>query len=150
MTGSLITALAMLTLVAASAGVYLLPTLIGYARHVPNLGSIAVVNILLGWTLAGWVVALAMATRSVTQSGPVVQLIQNAPPPLTPSVQPTPPFPHGPMPPGWPAHPSGPAAHSNLGSDTARTRRTAQAPPLIVPPRSHPGPAEAPGPDDGR
>lgn len=150
MTGSLITALAMLTLAAASAGVYLLPTLIGWARHVPNLGSVAVVNILLGWTLAGWVVALAMATRSVTQSGPVVQLIQNAPPPLTPSGQPAPPFPQGPMPPGWPAHPSGPSAHPNPDSEAARTRRTAAAPPLILPPRHHPGPADASGRDDGR
>jgi hypothetical protein len=45
--------------------VYLLPTMVAYYRSVPNVGSIAVVNLFLGWTLIGWVVALAMAARSV-------------------------------------------------------------------------------------
>jgi len=44
--------------------VYLLPTIIGKVRGVPNVGSIAVVNIFLGWTFIGWVIALAMAARS--------------------------------------------------------------------------------------
>lgn len=43
---------------------YLIPTLVAAGRKVPNIGSVAVVNILLGWTLIGWVVALAMAARS--------------------------------------------------------------------------------------
>ena len=47
-------------------GVYLAPTLIGWARNVPHLGSIAVINVALGWTLVGWVIALAMAARSTT------------------------------------------------------------------------------------
>jgi hypothetical protein len=38
---------------------------------VPNEGSIAVLNALLGWTLVGWVVALAMAARSLPQSATV-------------------------------------------------------------------------------
>jgi hypothetical protein len=45
--------------------VYMLPTIIGWRRRVPHLGSIAVINIFLGWTFIGWVVALAMAVRSV-------------------------------------------------------------------------------------
>jgi len=44
---------------------YLLPTIIGTIRHVPNQGSIGVVNVFLGWTLIGWIVALAMAARTV-------------------------------------------------------------------------------------
>lgn len=48
-------------------GLYFLPTIIGKARGVPNLGSIAVINIFLGFTLVGWVVALAMAARTVPQ-----------------------------------------------------------------------------------
>ena len=36
-----------------------------HERKVPNFGSIAVINLFLGWTLIGWVVALAMAFRSV-------------------------------------------------------------------------------------
>jgi hypothetical protein len=49
---------------------YLMPTIIASVRGVPNLGSVIVVNLFLGWTLVGWVVALAMAARSAppTQS----------------------------------------------------------------------------------
>ena len=36
-----------------------------HQRKVTNLGSIAVINVFLGWTLVGWVVALAMAVRSL-------------------------------------------------------------------------------------
>jgi hypothetical protein len=51
-------------LIAVLAALYLAPTLTGWARHVPHLGSVAVVNILFGWTLIGWGIALAMAARS--------------------------------------------------------------------------------------
>lgn len=44
---------------------YFIPLIVALIRKVPNVGSVAVVNILLGWTLIGWVVALAMAVRSV-------------------------------------------------------------------------------------
>ncbi|MEU8527295.1 MULTISPECIES: superinfection immunity protein [Streptomyces] len=40
---------------------YFLPAFIGFARNAPNRGSVLVVNIFLGWTLIGWVVALAMS-----------------------------------------------------------------------------------------
>ncbi|MFF4331326.1 superinfection immunity protein [Streptomyces sp. NPDC001591] len=43
---------------------YLVPTVVAMVRAVPNRGSVIVVNIFLGWTLIGWVVALAMAARS--------------------------------------------------------------------------------------
>ena len=45
--------------------VYFLPTIVGSNRKVPNIGSIVAINVFLGWTLIGWVVALAMALRSV-------------------------------------------------------------------------------------
>jgi hypothetical protein len=99
---------------------YLLPVLIGWARHVPDIGAVAVIDILLGWTLIGWVVALAMALRSVEPAGPVVQLVQHLPPP--------------PPPPGqlsfarW-AGPPGPPPF-----------RDDYPPPLVLPPRSW-GPA---------
>ena len=54
----------------ACAALYLLPVLIGWRRRVPDIGSVAVINILLGWTLIGWVAALAMAFRSVPPPGP--------------------------------------------------------------------------------
>jgi hypothetical protein len=34
---------------------------------VPHLGSIIAINVLLGWTLVGWVVALAMALRTIPE-----------------------------------------------------------------------------------
>ena len=37
---------------------YLLPTGIAIGRRRTNTGSIFVLNLLLGWTLVGWVVAL--------------------------------------------------------------------------------------------
>jgi T4 superinfection immunity protein len=46
-------------------GAYCAPTIVAVKRKVPNQGSVAVINILLGWTFIGWVVALAMAVRSV-------------------------------------------------------------------------------------
>jgi Superinfection immunity protein len=41
--------------------VYLMPTLIAALRGAPTIASIAVINLLLGWTMVGWVAALAMA-----------------------------------------------------------------------------------------
>ena len=44
---------------------YFLPSIVAASRDVPNIGSVIVVNFFLGWTVIGWVVALAMALRSV-------------------------------------------------------------------------------------
>lgn len=38
---------------------YFLPSMIAYNRKVKSIGSLVVVNIFLGWTFIGWVVALA-------------------------------------------------------------------------------------------
>src|SRR3954454_11788215 len=51
-------------------GLYFLPTIIALVRRVPDRGAVIVLNLFLGWTLIGWVVALAMAARS--RSRPVV------------------------------------------------------------------------------
>jgi threonine/homoserine/homoserine lactone efflux protein len=45
---------------------YFLPYIIAENRHHRNLKSIAVVNICLGWTFLGWVVALAWAFSNDT------------------------------------------------------------------------------------
>ncbi|QGH79707.1 hypothetical protein SEA_ANON_36 [Gordonia phage Anon] len=42
---------------------YLAPSLVAEIRKVPSKGSVIVVNVLLGWTVIGWIVALAMAAR---------------------------------------------------------------------------------------
>jgi hypothetical protein len=72
---------AMLLLLAA----YFLPTLVAAARSVPNLGSVAVVNVFLGWTFVGWVVALAMACRSRPQGIRITNLQTHQIPPPGPS-----------------------------------------------------------------
>lgn len=51
-----ITALALISGVPV---VYLLPSIVASARRHPNVERIALVNIFLGWTLAGWIWALA-------------------------------------------------------------------------------------------
>ncbi|MBS4155243.1 superinfection immunity protein [Cobetia sp. MC34] len=46
---------------------YLLPTIIGAARGKQNLLAIAALNILLGWSFIGWVVALVWALTKDAQ-----------------------------------------------------------------------------------
>jgi Superinfection immunity protein len=58
------------SLTCVSLALYLLPCLIGCARRAPDIGAIAVIDILLGWTFIGWAVALAMAFRSAPPSPP--------------------------------------------------------------------------------
>jgi hypothetical protein len=105
-----ISALAMAAVV-----LYLLPSLVGWARHLPSIAVIAVINVFLGWTFVGWVLALALALRPVYPAGPVVQVVQN-PPPLPP----------GPVadagwagPPGPPPPRGGPAPPLTLPSQQA-------------------------------
>lgn len=44
---------------------YFLPTLVASVRHHHNAEAICAVNLFLGWTLVGWVVALAWALTVV-------------------------------------------------------------------------------------
>lgn len=53
--------------VGAACALYLLPSLLAFDRKVPNKWSVVVLNVLLGWTLVGWAVALAMAVRDRPQ-----------------------------------------------------------------------------------
>ena len=46
------------------------PWWVAVHRRVPNQGSIIVIDIFLGWTLVGWVVAMAMACRSIPRNLP--------------------------------------------------------------------------------
>ena len=70
MISSAVSLIATSSLTCVSLVLYLLPCLIGWTRRAPDIGAIAVINILLGWTLIGWVVALAMAFRSVPPGPP--------------------------------------------------------------------------------
>jgi hypothetical protein len=48
---------------------YWLPTIIAFARNHPEFGPIFAVNLLIGWTGVGWVVALLMAVIWWTRDG---------------------------------------------------------------------------------
>ncbi len=43
---------------------YFLPSLVALVRKVKHQGSVVVINLFLGWTFIGWVVALEMACRT--------------------------------------------------------------------------------------
>jgi hypothetical protein len=43
---------------------YFLPSVVAVARKVTHQGSVVVINLFLGWTFIGWVVALAVACRT--------------------------------------------------------------------------------------
>jgi len=60
------TAAVIITVFLAAAGLllYFVPLIVAAARHVRNLGSVAVINVFAGWTVIGWVVALALACRT--------------------------------------------------------------------------------------
>jgi hypothetical protein len=44
-------------------GVYFLPTIQALTAKKKNAASIAVINLFLGWTFIGWVVAMAWAVK---------------------------------------------------------------------------------------
>jgi Superinfection immunity protein len=112
-------------LTAGSAVLYLLPVLIGVARRAPDIGALAAVNVLLGWTLAGWAAALAMALRSAPPAAPAVQVVQNFPSACPPAwlsgagwagpSGPLPPRPGIPPPLNLPPRPAGPASVGQAG-----------------------------------
>lgn len=45
-------------------GLYFLPAIIAAVRHTHNSTGILLLNIFLGWTLIGWIIALIMALGS--------------------------------------------------------------------------------------
>jgi len=63
---------------------YFVPTIVAIVRKVPNVGSVIIINFFLGWTLIGWIIALAMAAGS-TQPRVSVNLSQTGIPPIPPA-----------------------------------------------------------------
>ena len=51
---------------------YLLPSIIANIRHVAHLHAIESVNVLLGWTILGWLAALIWAIAEKTEA-PVIR-----------------------------------------------------------------------------
>ena len=62
-TMSSMSALANLALCLIVLGLYWLPSILGFYRRRPDLVTVVVVNALLGWTVAGWVVVLGRVLR---------------------------------------------------------------------------------------
>jgi hypothetical protein len=50
-------------------GMYFVPTIVAFFRHVPNVIQIAVLNFFLGWSVIGWIIALIWALRPATAAG---------------------------------------------------------------------------------
>lgn len=46
---------------------YFLPGVVAVTRKVRHQGSVVVINLFLGWTFIGWVVALTMACRTTSR-----------------------------------------------------------------------------------
>ena len=44
---------------------YLIPVLVAYNRQHPNAWAILILNLLLGWTVLGWIVSLVWASTAV-------------------------------------------------------------------------------------
>jgi hypothetical protein len=59
-------------------GLYFLPTIVAGSSHKRNTGAIFVLNLLLGWTVVGWIIAIVWA--STTDVQPVTVIQQTAPP----------------------------------------------------------------------
>ena len=48
--------------------IYLIPTAIAVIKHRANTAAIVLINILAGWTLVGWVVALVLSLNTPHES----------------------------------------------------------------------------------
>lgn len=56
--------LILLPILALICTAYFVPTIVAYARQKRNAGAILALNIFLGWTVIGWVVALVWALKT--------------------------------------------------------------------------------------
>jgi hypothetical protein len=60
---------------------YFLPTILAAARKHPSTGAVAVINFFFGWTVIGWILALAKAAGNAGRGGVTVQqtIVHHAP-----------------------------------------------------------------------
>jgi hypothetical protein len=78
----------LLLIIVAAVAFYFIPTIVAFARKHHQAGAVFAINLLLGWTLIGWVVALAMSLSAhrqppvtINQYNPAGPVQQGAPPP---------------------------------------------------------------------
>ena len=57
-----------MTLILTLLALYFLPSFVAIARKHHQASTVFVINLFLGWTFIGWVVALAMAVSAVKAS----------------------------------------------------------------------------------
>jgi len=107
--GSAVGGLVFLVFLVVGAALYFLPSILALMRKVPNVGSVIVINVFLGWTFIGWIVALAMAMRSRPVATNVY--VNNAGMPMQPGM----PLGFVPMAPGAPPVPQPPTASGPAG-----------------------------------
>ena len=62
-----------------AAVIYLLPTIIAIKRNGPQMAAAIIVNLIFGFTVVGWIVALILASKQ--PQPPVVVIYGGAPPP---------------------------------------------------------------------
>ncbi len=110
----------------AGLAVYFLPFFIALLKGHRSTGGIFVLNLLLGWTLLGWVGALVWA---LSNPQPVI-VVQNGPAYLVPGQQPppgyAPPSPYAQA----PAYPPQPATYPHYGYGQAYSQPAAGVAPL--------------------
>lgn len=70
----------MSTLFFTLAIMYFIPTIIAAVRRRTNTGSIAALNIFLGWSVIGWVVALVWALATDKPTTTVIHVNKEYPP----------------------------------------------------------------------
>ena len=61
-------------------GLYFLPSIVASRRAMANKNSVFVINLFLGWTFIGWIIALSMAVGQAKSNKPVVQPALKPPP----------------------------------------------------------------------
>lgn len=54
----------MLIYLLLSLSLYFLPSIIAYKKHKSNLTLIIICNLLLGWTVVGWIIVLILALKA--------------------------------------------------------------------------------------
>lgn len=113
-------AIAVIFFLAIALGLYFLPTIIAASKKRSNTGAIFALNLLLGWMLIGWVVALVWALTQAQNQQPIVQFYNQQgygngyPQPQQPQLYPGQQMPYN-QPPMNPAYPSA----QNFGAQPA-------------------------------
>ena len=55
-------------ILAIGAVAYFFPTIVAWQRETINKGGVLAINFLLGWTVNGWIIGLAMAAGGMTRA----------------------------------------------------------------------------------